>query len=480
MENQKEFPKNFMWGASTSAYQCEGAANEYGKKDSQQDAINREIKAQYGYADASVTCDHYHHYKEDVAYMAEMGFSSYRFSVNWSRIFPDGTGEPNPEGVQFYHDLFSELKKYRITPIATMYHYDLPMALVKKYGGWGDRQVVADFEYFARFILKEYKDEVKYWLTINEQSIVVNYIDRKNFVSPEDQFNPRYRWQCNHHMNMANALACIAVHELVPDGKVGAALDTAPVYPASSDPYDVMAARNANDMKNWFYMDAYFKGIYNAPVQRYLEKEGLAPVILEGDMEIMKRGAECFDFLAINYYQSACARRCPEGVSRNYKENNKTGKDGHVVYETQPGFYKMCKNETLKETDWSFPIDPQGLEYMLVEIYERYGKPVMITENGLGAYDELVDGRIHDPYRISYIKEHIKAIKRAIDKGVPVLAYNPWSVMDLLSTSNGMEKRYGFLYVDRTNDDPKECKRYRKDSFYWYRNVIRSNGVNLD
>ena len=174
MEIVTSFPEGFLWGAATSAYQCEGAAEGYGKKDNQQDVINREIHEEYGYADASVASDHYHHYKEDVALMAEMGFSSYRFSINWARVLPDGVGEPNPEGVQFYHDLLHELHAHNIEPVVTMWHYDLPMALVNKYGGWGSRQIVDDFEYYARFILNEYKDEVKYWLTINEQSIVVN------------------------------------------------------------------------------------------------------------------------------------------------------------------------------------------------------------------------------------------------------------------------------------------------------------------
>ena len=193
MEIVTSFPEGFLWGAATSAYQCEGAAEGYGKKDNQQDVINREIHDEYGYADASVASDHYHHYKEDVALMAEMGFSSYRFSINWARVLPDGVGEPNPEGVEFYHNLLHELHAHNIEPVVTMWHYDLPMALVNKYGGWGSRQIVDDFEYYARFILNEYKDEVKYWLTINEQSIVVNYIDRKNKLTNEQKFDPKFR-----------------------------------------------------------------------------------------------------------------------------------------------------------------------------------------------------------------------------------------------------------------------------------------------
>jgi 6-phospho-beta-glucosidase len=481
MERVEAFPEGFLWGAATSAYQVEGAANEDGKKDSQQDVINRQIHDEYGYADASVASDHYHHYKEDVALMAEMGLKSYRFSISWARVLPDGTGEPNPKGVQFYHDLIRELRDHNIEPIVTMWHYDLPMALVNRYGGWRSRQIVDDFEYYARFLLKEYGREVKYWLTINEQSIVVNYIDRKNLISLDDYYNPVFRYQANHYMNLAHAKAAIAVHELCEDGMCGAALDCAPYYPHTCAPEDILAARHANEFKNYYYMDAYFKGIYTDSVQAYLKRQGLDFEIQDGDMDLMKKGSACMDFLGVNYYQSACVKAPEPGVSRRSKQNNKTGKGGHVVYEVQPDLFEGCKNENLADTDFSMPIDPDGLQYILEEINDRYHKPVMICENGFGGYDVLEkDGRIHDPYRIEYIRQHIKAMRRAIDNGVTILGYNPWSAIDLLSTSNGIAKRYGFVYVDRTDDDVKECRRYRKDSFYWYKRVIASNGRNLE
>lgn len=481
MDIVRAFPEGFMWGAATSAYQCEGAALEDGKRESQQDVINREIHDEYGYADASVTADHYHHYKEDVALMAEMGFTSYRFSISWARVLPDGTGEPNPAGVRFYHDLIGELRSHGIEPVVTMWHYDLPMALVERYGGWRSRQIVDDFEYYARFILNEYKDEVRYWLTINEQSIVVNYIDRKNLISKADYFNPRFRYQANHYMNLAHAKAAIAAHEIVEGAQVGAALDCAPYYPASSDPADILAARGANAFKNYFYMDAYIKGEYTPSVMRYLDRQGLMFDIEPGDLELIKRGSECFDFLGVNYYQSACVKAPTPGASRRPKDNNKTGKGGHAVSEIQPDLFEGTDNPHLESTDFSMPIDPNGLEFILEEINDRYGIPVMICENGFGGYDTLEkDGSVHDPYRIEYLRAHIKAIGRAIANGVTVLGYNPWSAMDLLSTSNGIAKRYGFVYVDRTDDDERECRRYRKDSFWWYRNVIATNGKNLE
>ncbi len=477
-----KFPKDFLWGAATSAYQVEGAAYEDGKKASQQDIINKDIYKNFGFATAEIASDHYHHYKEDVALMKEMGFKAYRFSIAWSRVFPDGVGEVNEKGIQFYRDLINELKKNNIEPIVTLYHYDLPWALVEKYGGWLDRQVVKDFEYYARYVINEFKEQVKYWTTINEQSIIVQYWTQKCYIPKELQNNNQLRYQINHHMNLAHAIACKLVHELVPGGLAGAALGYAPVYPLTSKPEDVMAAQNAHDLRNAFYLDIYFKGYYTKSAMLYLEKNGLAPKIAPGDMELIKEGYS--DFLALNYYASECAKACPieSGKTIRYSGVNRSGKKGDISgFETHPGFYEMCKNPNLDTTDWDWAIDPIGLEYVFRDIYTRYGKPLMITENGLGAFDTLTeDGKVHDEYRIKYLKEHIKAMKRAMDYGVEVWAYCPWSAVDLLSTSNGVKKRYGFIYVDRTDDDPKECKRIKKDSFYWYKNVIESDGTELD
>ncbi|MBS7576901.1 MULTISPECIES: glycoside hydrolase family 1 protein [unclassified Enterococcus] len=479
---KKKFPKNFLWGAATSAYQVEGAAYSDGKKASQQDIINEKSYQEKGFATAAIASDHYHHYKEDVALMKEMGFTAYRFSIAWSRIFPEGVGEVNAKGIQFYHDLIDELLKNGIEPIVTLYHYDLPWALVEKYNGWLDRQIVADFEYFASYVINAFKDKVKYWTTINEQSIIVQYWTQKCFIPEELQANNQLRYQINHHMNLAHAIACKLVHELVPNGVVGAALGYAPVYPLTSKPEDVMAAQNAHDLRNAYYLDIYFKGIYTKSAMIYLEENGLAPVIEAGDMALIKEGYS--DFLALNYYASECAKACPKdaGKAIRYSGVNLSGKKGEISgFETHPGFYEMCKNPNLDTTDWDWAIDPIGLEYLFRDIYTRYNKPLMITENGLGAFDELTeDNKIHDDYRIDYLRSHVIAMQRAIDYGVEVLAYCPWSAIDLLSTSNGVKKRYGFIYVDRTDDDPKACKRIRKDSFFWYQNVIKSNGSELN
>ena len=302
-------------------------------------------------------------------------------------------------------------------------------------------------------------------------------------IPDELKSNNQLRYQINHYMNLAHAKACKIVHELVPGGMVGSAIGYAPIYASSSRPEDALAALNAQELKNSFYLDIFFKGIYNPIAIKYLDKLGLAPVIEPGDMDIIKNGTS--DFLAINYYYSECARACSDDESGKilcYPGVNLSGKKGGMDgYENMPGFYKMEKNPNLPASDWDWVIDGEGLRYALRDIYSRYNKPLMITENGLGAYDELTaDHRVHDPYRIDYLRTHIRAVGEAIEDGADVFSYNLWSAIDILSTSNGMKKRYGLIYVDRTDEDPKECKRYRKDSSYWYQKVIASNGCNLD
>ena len=475
-----KFPENFLWGASTSAYQCEGAAHEDGKKSSQQDVINKENHDTYGFADAEIASDHYHHYKEDVALMKAIGMNAYRFSIAWSRIFPDGRGKVNEKGLTFYHNLISELRKNGIEPIVTLYHYDCPMALVEEYGGWLSRKILKDFEYYCRFVVNEFNNEVKYWTTINEQGIIVQFWTQKCYIPKEYRGNDQLRYQINHFMNMAHAIACKTVHELVPGGKVGPSTAFSPIYAKTNRPADAMAALNAYDLRNAYFFDIWFKGEYNTAAFNYLKSRGLAPEIMDGDMDLIKEAKS--DFASINYYRSDCAEMCPSTETERFMGVNLSGVKGKIDgYETHPGFYKMCRNDNLDTTEWDWAIDPIGLENSLRDLYTRYKKPMIITENGIGTKDVLTeDHKVHDPYRIDYIKEHLKAVARAMQYGVEVWGYCPWSFMDVLSTRNGYSKRYGLIYVDRTDDDPKECRRYRKDSSYWYEQTIKSRGENLD
>lgn len=470
---RKTMPEGFLWGASTSAYQVEGAAEEDGKKLSQMDILNRGT----GFADASVASDHYHRYKEDIALMKECGFTAYRFSFSWSRIFPDGVGEVNPKGLEFYDNLVNELVANGIKPIPTIYHYDMPMALVDKYDGWISRQSVDDFVAYGEFLIRRYGDRIKDWLIINEQSIIVEFWKKKNYVPEKYHGDPQVKLQINHHMNLGQAKISKLIHELVEGGRSGAAIGYSPVYGLDSTPKNMLAMLNAEDLKNHFFLDIYFKGKYPVGAFRYLEEHGMAPVIEEGDMEIIREGM--LDFLGVNYYASKCVR-FPDADKNELTEarSNLSGKKGAMgAYEVMPDFYQYMKNPNADTNDWDWTIDPTGMQYLLRDIYQRYEIPMIITENGLGARDVLEDGKVHDDYRIDYWTKHLQAIHRAIELGVDVRGFLPWSFVDVLSTSNGYQKRYGLVYVNRDDEDIKDLARIPKDSYYWYQKVIATNGA---
>ncbi|WP_313184662.1 glycoside hydrolase family 1 protein [Lacrimispora sp.] len=473
-QKPKQMPNGFLWGAATSAYQVEGAAAEDGKKLSQMDVLNQNT----GFSDASIASDHYHRYKEDIALMKECGFNAYRFSFSWSRIFPDGVGDVNPKGVAFYDDLIDELLRNGITPVPTIYHYDMPMALVEKYDGWISRQSVEDFASYGEFLILRYGDRIKNWLIINEQSIIVEFWKKKNYIPPKYHDNPQIKFQINHHMNLAQARVSSLIHKYVKDGRAGSAIGYSPVYGLDSSPKNMLAMLNAEDLKNHFFLDIYFKGEYAPGALNYLKEQQMAPEIHEGDMEIIGEG--CLDFLGVNYYASKCVKY-PDKEKNHLIEakSNLTGQKGGMgAYEVMPDFYEYIKNPNADTNDWDWTIDPDGMEYLLRDIYERYRIPMMITENGIGARDMLeADGRIHDDYRIDYWKKHLKAIHRAIDLGVEVEGFLPWSFVDVLSTSNGYQKRYGLVYVNRDDEGLKDLNRMKKDSFYWYQKVIESNGA---
>ncbi|RRD95524.1 glycoside hydrolase family 1 protein [Clostridiales bacterium COT073_COT-073] len=470
---KKTMPQGFLWGASTSAYQVEGAALEDGKKLSQMDLLN----ADTGFADASVASDHYHRYKEDIALMKECGFTAYRFSFSWSRIFPDGVGEANPKGIEFYDNLVNELIRNGIKPIPTIYHYDMPMALVEKYDGWISRQSIDDFVEYSKFLLLRYGDRIKDWLIINEQSIIVEFWKKKNYIPEKYHDKAQVKFQINHHMNLAQAKVSKLIHQYVEGGRAGSAIGYSPVYALDSSPKNMLAMLNAENLKNQYFLDVYFKGHYAKSASLYLKEQGLAPITEDGDAEILRQGI--LDFLGVNYYASKCVR-FPEADKNRLTEakSNLSGQKGQMgAYEVMPDFYQYMKNPNAETNDWDWTIDPNGMEYLLRDIYERYGIPMIITENGLGARDILENGEIHDSYRIDYWSKHLNAIHRAIELGVEVQGFLPWSFIDVLSTSNGYQKRYGLIYVNRDDEDLKDLARIKKDSFYWYQEVIASNGA---
>lgn len=466
-KNLKSFPKDFLWGASTSAYQVEGANLIDGKGPSVQDVK----KVPEGTSELDVCADHYHRYKEDIALMAEMGFKVYRFSISWSRLIPEGTGTVNPKGVEFYNNLINECLKYNIIPLVTMFHFDLPAALEAK-GGWSRRESIDEFVYFAKVMYENFGDRVKYWLTINEQNVLTMMGEVIGTANRENDANPKKTaYQQNHHMLVAQAKAMALCHEMLPDAKIGPAPNIALAYPASCKPKDILAAQNLNAIRNWLYLDMAVYGKYNNIVWSYLEELDATPDIEPGDMEILANGHP--DFIGFNYYSTQTCQ-WSDGVKVSHGQSDQQSARGEA------GVYEGFKNPHLLTTEFGWEIDPDGFRATIREIYSRYRLPLIVTENGLGAYDKLTeDGKIHDPYRIEYLRRHIEQLRLAISDGVEMMGYCPWSAIDLVSTHEGVVKRYGFIYVNRDEFDLKDLARYRKDSFYWYKKVIATNGEDL-
>ena len=459
----KEFPQDFLWGASTSAYQVEGAYNEDGKGLSIQDLHH----PTNGITDFKVASDHYHHFKEDVALMAKLGLKAYRFSVSWSRVLPEGKGEINEKGIEFYDQLINELIKYHIEPVVTIYHFDLPLALYNQ-GGWNNRETIDAFVEYSKILFERFGDRVKYWLTINEQNVMINH---PNAMNPGKIPTKKELYQQCHNMFVASAKATLLCHEIVENGKIGPAPNISLVYPASCKPEDVLAAQNYNAIRNWLYLDMAVYGVYNNLVWAYLEEHDACPEFGEGDAEALKNGHP--DFIGFNYYNTATVE-ASDGT-----EELDPGADQQTA-RGEAGVYRGYKNPNLPTTEFGWEIDPMGFRATVREMYSRYRLPMIVTENGLGAYDTLTeDGKVHDQYRIEYLRKHIEQIHLAITDGCEMMGYCPWSAIDLISTHEGMVKRYGFIYVDREEFDLKTLDRYRKDSFYWYKKVIATNGDDL-
>ncbi len=469
--HKQDFPEHFLWGASTSAYQVEGASLEDGKGPSCQDV--KEVPA--GTSDLTVCADQYHRYKEDIKLMAEMGFKTYRFSIAWTRILPNGTGEINQKGIDYYNNVINECLKYGIEPLVTMFHFDMPAALDER-GSWGNPDSVKWFVDFAAILFENFGDRVKYWLTINEQNVLtLSGPVIGTLHLPENCANPlKEIYQQNHHMLVAQAKAMCLCHEMLPEAKIGPAPNISLVYPATCKPEDIIAAQNFNAIRNWLYLDMAVYGIYNAIVWSYLKDHDATPTFAPGDEEAMKNAHP--DFIGFNYYNTATVEACNlEALDQTAAATLGDQQSGREI----PGVFRQIHNPYLPKTQFGWEIDPVGFRATTREMYSRYHLPLLVTENGLGAYDKLEDGRVHDEYRIKYYQDHLAQIQESITDGTEFLGYCPWSAVDLISTHEGMVKRYGFIYVDRDEFDLKTLDRYKKDSFYWYKRVIATNGKDL-
>ncbi|MCC4045166.1 glycoside hydrolase family 1 protein [Enterococcus gallinarum] len=455
-----KFPTDFLWGASISAHQTEGAYLADGKGLSVQDTRPRDNNE---IADFTVSVDHYHRYKEDIALLAELGIKVFRFSIAWSRIYPEGRGSVNQKGLDHYSAVIDELLKQGIQPFITLNHFDLPQALEDQ-GGWTNRSTVEAFEIYAKTLFNAYGDRVTHWLTINEPNIML-LVDRKilgkTIPLPE-------KYQQFHHLMIAEKLAFKHCHELIPNGKIGPVPNISLVYAATSKPEDNQAALYFNSVRNWAYLDFACFGRYNTVFQDYLNQNGVKIAVLPEDQALMTSAFP--DFIAMNFYttvtveQPAMDGDMTNGISDQQSEDI-----------MERGFYKGFTNPYLKKNAFNWTIDPLGLKTTLQTLYDRYHLPILITENGLGAEDHLEEnGAVHDPYRIDYLQQHIQQCLAAIDSGVELIGYSPWSAIDLISVHEGIKKRYGFIYVDRNDADEKEQKRVKKDSFYWYQKLIEN------
>ncbi|MFS0638963.1 glycoside hydrolase family 1 protein [Mesobacillus foraminis] len=473
------FPEGFLWGGATAANQLEGAYLEDGKGMNLADVMPggkvrlkvisepgfdfKIDKEKYVYPNHD-GIDFYHRYKEDIALFAEMGFKTYRMSIAWSRIFPNGNeSEPNEKGLAFYDRVFDELKKYNIEPVVTISHYEIPLHLIKEYGGWRSREVIGFFETYATTLFKRYKNKVKYWLTFNEINGATHMPILGLGFSPEsEETKLQDSFQGLHHQFVASALAVKAGHEIIPESQIGCMLVYVPTYSYDSNPENVMHALQEERLFNNYCGDVQVRGEYPAFANRFFKENDITLDIKEGDLELLKEGT--VDFISLSYY-----------MSRTEKKNKTPEEIG------QGNLIGGVKNPFLNASDWGWEIDPTGLRIALNQLYDRYQKPLFIVENGLGAYDKIEeDGSINDDYRIDYLREHIQAMGEAIEDGVELMGYTPWGCIDLVSASTGeMSKRYGFIYVDKQDDGTGTLDRKKKKSFHWFKEVIETNGKKL-
>lgn len=477
-----KFPENFLWGAATAANQVEGAWNLNGKGANLADAmvagshknprrITLDINEDKYYYPSHKAVEGYSHYKEDIKLFSELGLKVYRMSISWARIYPMGDEEiPNEEGLNYYTEVFEELKKYNIQPLVTIFHNEMPLNLVK-IGGWSNRKLIDYYVKFATTIMERYKDYVKYWIPVNEINDLTTGVGNWNhggilnegteyFQDQKDDPNKRY--QALHNQFVASAKTVLLGKQINPDFRFGTMICHITVYPLTPNPEDILLTQQEDQLRNRFSADVQIKGRYPYYMKKYFRDNNIVFECTDEDIEYIKNGP-C-DFYTFSYYMSNCIT---------------TNKDAAQVSGNIMG---GAKNPYLKATEWDWQIDPVGLRYTLNHIYDRYNVPIMITENGLGARDVLTDdNQIHDDYRIEYYREHIKQMALAIDDGVELVGYTPWTAIDVISCSTGeMSKRYGFIYVDADDCGNGSYNRYKKDSFYWYQRCIKSNGDILD
>lgn len=464
------FPIDFLWGGATAANQIEGAYQTDGKGLSTADVVAagshgvpRELTyvVQEGkYYPSHEAIDFYHRYKEDIALFAEMGFKCFRLSINWARIFPRGDEEePNEAGLCFYDNVFDECLKYGIEPVVTISHYETPLHLASAYGGWTNRRMIEFYERYCHTLFTRYRDKVKYWMTFNEINVICYHPWYAGGFGSLEAKDGQTEYQAAHHQFVASAKVVQLAKRINPCMKIGMMIAYSPVYAETCNPVEVQMAAEAMQRRH-FYLDVQCRGKYSAFKLKEFERKGITIHMEEGDERILQEGV--VDFIGFSYYASTVVTTRPNAESSS----------GNMI---RGG----VKNPYLEASEWGWQMDPIGLRIILNSLYDRYQLPLFVVENGLGATDSIEpDGTIQDDYRINYIREHIREMKKAVElDGVEVMGYTSWGCIDLVSVGTGeMKKRYGFIYVDKDNEGNGSLKRIRKKSFDWYKQVIASNG----
>ena len=473
--SKTKFPENFLWGGATAAYQCEGAWDKDGKGFAVTDLLTAGSKEEPRrftenfekdtYYPAQKAIDYYHRYKEDIALFAEMGFKVYRMSISWARIFPNGDDEtPNEKGLAFYRDVLEECQKYHIEPLVSISHHDVPLALARKQDGWLDRNTIDAYVRYCETIFREFNGLVKYWITFNE----INMIHHLPFCAAgiyfeEEENEKQVIADAAHYELVASALATKRGHEINPQNKIGCMLAAGPYYPESCRPEDYWQAV-CDDRDGYSLIDVQVRGNYPSYLLKKYEREGVHIPFAEGDKKLLKE--HTVDFVSFSYYNSRVSSA-----------------DGSKKDTTEGNVFPTLRNPYLKESEWGWPIDPLGLRITLNVLYDRYQKPLFIVENGFGANDiPDENGYIQDDYRIDYLRSDIREMIKAVEEdGVELWGYTSWGCIDLISNGTGeIQKRYGFIHVDRDNKGEGSLKRSKKKSFHWYQRVIASNGKELD
>lgn len=465
--------KGFLWGGAIAANQTEGAWNQNGRgmcladilpSGTQRyyayDHIKETMEMNYTYYPSHEAIDFYNRYPEDIAMLKDMGIKALRTSISWTRLFPTGEEkEALQEGLTYYDNLFSKMKEAEIEPIITINHFDMPLFLLKKYGGWKNRKVIECYLRFAKTIIDRYYKQIRYWITFNEINMVLHVPALGGCIAEKN--GAQESFDSAHNQCIASALITKYVHQMYPDLQMGCMLAAGTVYPNTCAPKDVLAAQEKN-RETYLFIDVQSRGAYPAYTESFCRKKGIDFTLTQEDRSILSQGT--VDFIAFSYYSSRLTSADPE-VMKQLQEGN--------AFSTLPNPY-------LNESQWGWIVDPLGLHITMNDLYDRYQKPLFIVENGLGAKDILENGTVEDDYRIEYGREHIQAMKEAIDEGVPVIGYLSWGIIDLVSSSTGqMSKRYGFIYVDKDDQGNGTLNRFPKKSYKWYQKVIASNGAEL-